>query len=179
VEQQNIPCVRCHGATVHGFEPVSATCQTCHPGHAVGLEGMQKLHCFACHDFLSTEPGLRPTRRDCLRCHSAKGVKAPFREHGGPMEMSCAGCHRPHAKKGEALVACTACHGRMAEGGLHARKGHAVCVECHHPHLWTAEEPDCRRCHAGAAAHAQGRACASCHSFAGAPLPPRPASLQP
>jgi hypothetical protein len=176
VDQQNIPCVRCHGATVHGFEPVSATCQTCHPGHAVGLQGMQKLHCFACHDFLSTEPGLRPTRRDCLRCHAAKGVKAPFREHGGPMEMSCASCHRPHAPAGQALLACTACHARIAEGGLHRDRGHARCLECHRAHLWTAEEADCRRCHAGAVEHAHGRSCLGCHGFGGAPLPPRPAA---
>ncbi len=176
VDGQKIACVRCHGTTVHGFEPVSATCASCHPGHAVGLVGMQRLHCFACHEFLSDEPGLRPTRHDCMRCHAAKGVKAPFREHGGgPMEMSCASCHRPHAPRDRALVACTTCHTAMAKGGLHARRGHAACTECHRPHLWTAEEKDCRRCHAAAAGHAEGRACLACHGFGGAPLPARPA----
>jgi hypothetical protein len=179
VEKAGLPCVRCHGTTVHGFEPVSASCAAadCHPGHKVALEGMQRLHCFACHEFLSAQAGLRPTRRDCLRCHAAQGVKAPFREHGGPMEMSCAACHRPHAPAGQALVACTACHNRMAQGGEHARPGHARCVECHRPHLWAAEEADCVRCHARATAHAKGGACKSCHGFGGAPLPVRPAAL--
>jgi hypothetical protein len=177
-EQQKIACVRCHATSVHGFEPVSARCVECHGAHAVRVPGMAKLHCFACHDFLSTEPGLRPTRRDCLRCHAAQGVGAPFAEHGGPMEMACAACHKPHAKDGEpTLAACTGCHAQMARGGLHARAGHARCVECHRPHLWKAEEADCTRCHARAAGHAAGKRCVECHPFGGAPLPPRPAAL--
>jgi hypothetical protein len=175
VKDHGVACVKCHGTTVHGFEPVAASCASCHPGHAVGLEGMQKLHCFACHQFLSPDPDLRPTRRDCLRCHAAQGVRAPFRDHGGPMEMSCASCHHPHASGPGALVSCTACHAQMAQGGLHASPGHARCVECHKPHLWTAADADCARCHTGgAAAHARGRACTGCHEFGGAPLPPRP-----
>jgi hypothetical protein len=179
VEENKIACVRCHAASMHGFEPVATKCVDCHPGHSVNLEKMQELHCFACHEFLTTEPGLRPTRRDCMRCHTAQGIHAPMKEHGAPMEMSCAACHRPHAKDGQTLAACTDCHARtlMAKGGLHAKKGHARCLDCHAPHLWTPEPRACLRCHADAPAHAQGKkACTDCHGFTGAPLPPLPVS---
>lgn len=174
-EQHHIACVRCHSASMHGFEPLVSKCEQCHPGHAVGLKGMEKLHCFACHDFLTTEPGLRPTRRDCMQCHTAQGIHAPVTAHGqGAMEIACGSCHKPHAAPGGRLLACTRCHPQMAKGGLHANPGHARCVECHHPHTWTAEQADCIRCHGGAAAHAGGKACTSCHGFSGAPLPPPP-----
>jgi hypothetical protein len=176
VDEQKIACVKCHATSVHGFEPVSATCVGCHGGHAVRVAGMQKLHCFACHEFLSKEPGLRPTRSDCLRCHTAQGIHAPIADHGGAMQVSCAACHKPHAREGEpVLVACTTCHTNMAKGGLHARAGHARCVECHRPHVWKADAAGCVRCHGGATAHAEGKACAGCHAFGGAPLPARQA----
>lgn len=175
-KEKGIACVRCHAASMHGFEPVAQKCQECHPGHAVGMEGMQALHCFACHEFLTNEPGLRPTRHDCMRCHTAAGINAPMKEHGAPMEMSCASCHRPHSKQAT-LAACTDCHVRakMAKGGLHASRGHARCTDCHRPHVWTPEAAGCLACHADAKTHAASRACAGCHSFRGAPLPPRQA----
>lgn len=171
-EEKKIACVRCHAASMHGFEPVAAKCAGCHPGHTVNVEKMQALHCFACHDFLTKEPGLRPTRRDCMRCHTAAGINAPIREHGAPMETSCAFCHRPHSKE-STLAECTECHARaqMSKGGLHAQKGHGRCLDCHKPHVWTPQVSACLRCHAGAPAHAQARECAECHSFRGVPLP--------
>jgi hypothetical protein len=172
-EQQKIACVRCHATSVHGFEPVSATCVGCHGQHLVGVSGMERLHCFACHEFLTTEPGLRPTRRDCMRCHSAQGINAPMGGHGGAMEMACAACHKPHAPPGQGILACTSCHTRMKQGGLHARAAHGRCLDCHHPHDWKFDVAACRRCHAEAAAHAEGRGCTTCHAFGGAPLPPR------
>lgn len=171
--EQKIACVKCHATSVHGFEPVSATCVSCHGKHLVGVTGMEKLHCFACHEFLTSESSLRPSRRDCMRCHSAQGIHAPMSDHGGAMEMACAACHKPHAPPGQALTACTACHLQMAKGGLHARKGHARCLDCHQPHTWKAEEPACLRCHQKAQAHARARACGECHAFGGAPRPPR------
>jgi len=170
-EEKRIACVRCHAASMHGFEPLAAKCQECHPGHAVGVKGMQALHCFACHDFLSREPGLRPTRRDCMRCHTAQGIHAPMADHGGAMEMPCAACHKPHAPEGQRLVSCTRCHTQMAKGGLHARRGHATCVDCHRPHTWSATAAGCAGCHPRAAGHTRGQVCTSCHAFAGAPLP--------
>lgn len=42
-EEKKIACIRCHAASMHGFEPVASKCQECHPGHAVGIGGMQAL----------------------------------------------------------------------------------------------------------------------------------------
>ncbi len=179
-EEQKIACVKCHASSVHGFEPVSAACVECHGKHLVGLAGMSKLHCFACHEFLTTEAGLRPTRRDCLRCHTAQGINAPMSDHGGAMEMTCAACHKPHAPAGQTVAGCTTCHTQMQKGGLHGRKGHAACLDCHRPHTWTATAAGCVRCHGKAAAHAAGRGCLECHLFGGAPLPrraPEPAAV--
>jgi hypothetical protein len=159
---------------MHGFAPVAQKCQECHPGHAVGMEGMQALHCFACHDFLADQGGLRPTRRDCMRCHTAQGIHAPMTPHGAPgAGMSCSGCHRPHRPKGQTLAACGECHtpDRMRQGGLHAIGGHAACLECHRPHTWKSAPEDCRRCHRLDPVHAGKRACSDCHDFTGAPLP--------
>jgi hypothetical protein len=179
-EQQKIACVKCHAAGVHGFEPISAACVECHGKHLVGVAGMTKLHCFACHEFLTTEPGLRPTRRDCMRCHSAQGIHAPMSDHGGAMEMACAACHKPHAAPGQALANCTSCHTQMKKGGLHARAGHQRCIACHLPHTWKAEDRACDACHKPPAGHARGKGCASCHAFGGAPLPKRaPADTPP
>ncbi len=180
VETKKIACVRCHAASMHGFEPVAAKCKECHGEHAVHVGKMQQLHCFACHDFLTTEPGLRPTRRDCLRCHTREGIHAPMNDHGAAMEMSCAACHRPHARDGRTLAPCTDCHRRsaMAKGGLHAKSAHATCLDCHAPHVWTAGQSVCARCHAGAAKHAEDKSCIACHSFRGAPRPVPPASAQ-
>ena len=178
VEEKKIACIRCHAASMHGFEPVAAKCVECHGQHTIGVAKMQALHCFACHEFLTNEPGLRPTRHDCLRCHTRQGIRAPMKEHGVPMEMSCAACHKPHAKDGKTLADCAECHRRaqMAKGGLHGKAGHRRCLDCHKPHLWTPEKDACARCHAGAAEHAQAKACKDCHSFRGAPLPPLPAT---
>jgi hypothetical protein len=174
-QQNGIACVRCHAASMHGFEPVAKKCEECHPGHAVGMEGMQALHCFACHDFLADQGGLRPTRRDCMRCHTAQGIHAPMKEHGTPagMGMSCAGCHRPHRPRGQTLAACSECHAAeaMAKGGLHAVSGHRACLQCHRPHTWTPEPDACRRCHKVGPDHAPKKACGECHDFTGAPLP--------
>jgi hypothetical protein len=113
-----------------------------------------------------------------MRCHTRQGMHAPMNDHGAPMEMSCAACHKPHAKDGQTLAACTECHApaQMAKGGLHARAGHARCLDCHAPHTWTPEKDVCLRCHASAPGHAKGKSCTECHKFEGAPLPRLPAS---
>ncbi len=177
VEQKKIACVTCHAAGVHGFEPVSEKCRECHGEHAVGEPGMQKLHCFACHDFLSAEPGLRPTRRDCLRCHRAEGVLPARFADDAPMQFACGACHKPHARlPEEKRLACGACHRQMPRAGLHALAGHRTCKTCHQAHIWRATQEDCLRCHRGATSHAKDMRCSSCHGFRGdeKPLPPKP-----
>jgi hypothetical protein len=174
--ERKIACVRCHAASMHGFEPIAAKCAECHPNHSVGLAGMQSLHCFACHDFLTSDASLRPTRRDCMRCHTAQGIRAPLSDHGAAMLISCASCHKPHAPPGQTLLGCTRCHApeAIAKGGLHAAKGHARCLDCHPAHTWRADANACGTCHAAAKEHARGQACAECHSFQGVPLPQAP-----
>ncbi len=171
-EEQGIACVTCHAAGVHGFEPVVSSCRRCHGEHVVREAPMARLHCFACHDFLSTEPGLRPTRRDCLRCHRAEGVSPARFAEDAPMQFACGDCHKPHARPpAPEHVACATCHGSLAGAGLHAWRGHGKCENCHRPHLWRSEPADCLRCHAPASGEvcAPGRAaqaaCASCHGF--------------
>ncbi len=165
--EQKIACVRCHGAGVHRFEPVVQSCRECHGEHAVNVAGMQKLHCFACHDFLSVETDLKPSRRDCLRCHRAQGVHPANFPEDAPMRFTCAACHRPHEAK--ALIACDSCHDKMAVAGLHRLSSHRDCGGCHHPHSWLSDRNECLRCHRTAPAHAGALTCASCHSFRGAP----------
>ena len=177
VVERKIACVTCHAAGVHGFEPVVDSCRSCHGEHTVRESGMEKLHCFACHNFLSTDPGLLPTRRDCLRCHRAEGVLPARFSDTAPMQFDCGYCHQPHARTtaGE-MVDCSTCHREVQRAGLHSLHGHTSCTRCHVPHLWRAATGLCARCHGSSADHARGRRCAACHSFAGAgqPIPPRP-----
>ncbi|MFL5437808.1 MAG: hypothetical protein ACJ79W_01485 [Myxococcales bacterium] len=169
--EQKIGCIRCHGGAVHRFEPASARCKECHGEHAVRAEGMQKLHCFACHDFLSVEGTLRPTRRDCLRCHRAEGVHPARFPDDAPMQFACASCHRPHAPVQRERVACESCHSALAAAGLHGLRAHRECARCHKAHAWRSESADCLRCHRDAASHAARLTCSECHRWQGSPTP--------
>jgi hypothetical protein len=173
--EQKIACVRCHAAGVHRFEPPAAACKSCHGEHAVRAAGMQQIHCFACHDFLSVASDLRPTRRDCLRCHRAEGVHPARFPEEGPMRFVCAACHKPHAPAGSERVACASCHKTIVTAGLHREPGHRDCAKCHRAHVWTSAPADCLRCHPTAPAHDGHLTCSSCHSWRGAPIPPRAA----
>jgi hypothetical protein len=174
---RGVECLKCHGGEMHGFEPVVASCQGCHGQHLVRESGMQKLHCFACHDFLSTEAGLRPTRGDCLRCHRAQGVHPGRFSEDAPMQFDCRECHHPHSEQAkQERLECRRCHPGVERAALHGIPAHASCADCHEPHLWRTDPASCARCHPRAKGHAEGKACSVCHSFAGAGLPraPRP-----
>jgi hypothetical protein len=166
-EEKKIPCIRCHAASMHGFTPMAEKCAECHPRHGVSVGGMEKLHCFACHEFLTAEPGgLRPTRRDCMRCHTAQGIHAPVGDHGEPMGMDCSACHKPHAPPEKALVPCLDCHPTIAKDGLHGRHMNEPCLGCHVAHTWKATEKGCARCHATLkAGHPAATNCYACHGF--------------
>ncbi len=178
VTREKIGCLTCHAAGLHGFEPAVSSCKNCHGEHAVREATMGKLHCFACHNFLSADPGLRPTRRDCLRCHRAEGVLPARFADDAPMQFACGECHKPHAIPPQPeRVACEACHAGVARAGLHGWRGHGACLRCHHAHTWRSEVKDCLACHPRAAsshfsqALTEGRSCTSCHGFRGAPRP--------
>jgi hypothetical protein len=147
----------------------------------VRTQGMQQLHCFACHDFRSADAGLRPTRRDCLACHRAQGVHPARFAEDAPMQFACGECHHPHATSTATIrTDCHACHGRIERAGLHGLRAHQGCTNCHVPHLWRTEEATtCLECHGQARAHAERKACSVCHSFAGGGIPRAPQSLQP
>ncbi len=175
VEQQGIDCLKCHAAAMHGFTPAVETCKACHGDHAIQAVGMQALHCFACHNFLSRETGLRPHRADCLRCHREKGIHPARFSDAAPMQFDCAACHHPHAKSLAAeRLPCLGCHQGVPKAGHHADRGHQSCLDCHPAHLWKSGDKSCQKCHQ--APHAEGKACANCHGFHGAgepkPAPP-------
>lgn len=173
--EAKISCVRCHASGVHRFEPPTRICAECHPGHSVAVEPMHQFHCLACHDFLSVEKTMRPSRRDCLRCHQARGIHPSRFPDDAPMRFTCGACHKPHSVPGADRVECDACHVAVAKSGLHARPAHRDCRQCHKAHAWKSEKEDCLRCHkAFASHHADRPTCSECHSWTAAEAPPRP-----
>jgi hypothetical protein len=174
VGKQRIDCVTCHAQAMHGFTPAVATCKSCHGDHAIEVVGMQKLHCFACHNFLSTDPGLRPTRADCLRCHRENGIHPGRFSDAAPMQFDCAACHHPHARsRQQEQLPCLECHAGVPRAGHHRDRGHGRCLDCHGAHLWKAGNESCARCHPDPQ-HARGNSCATCHGFHGAGQPRAP-----
>ena len=161
-EEKKIACVRCHAASMHGFEPVASKCQECHGEHAVSVAKMHSLHCFACHEFLTNEPGLRPTRHDCLRCHTRQGIHAPMKDHGAPMEMSCAAATSRTRRTADPrrVRRVPQAPAQMAKGASTRRAGHRRCLDCHKPHVWTPEKGACRGATRAPPDHAHGKACA-------------------
>jgi hypothetical protein len=179
VDKAGVECVRCHAQAMHGFAPAVDACRSCHGEHAVRAVGMQPLHCFACHNFLSRDEGLRPARADCLRCHRENAVHPARFSEAAPMQFDCAACHHPHARSlAEERIPCLGCHPGVPAAGLHAPAGHRRCADCHGAHLWKSGDARCGGCHA--APHAKGKSCATCHGFhgAGEPRPPRSAPRQ-
>jgi hypothetical protein len=175
VAGQKIACVRCHANAMHGFAPPTDSCKECHGAHMVNAVGMQQLHCFACHNFLSQDPGLRPTRHDCLRCHRQQGVHPSRFADDAPMQFACSACHHPHATSAKTMrTDCRTCHTQIERGGLHGSRGHRDCAKCHPAHLWRTEDGTCARCHGDWKAHAGGKRCSLCHSFAGGGYPLQP-----
>ena len=169
-EEKKIACVACHAEGMHGFHPLTESCRKCHGQHTVRAQGMAKLHCFVCHDFLSPDPGLLPTRRDCLRCHRSEGVHPARFGEGAPMQFDCGTCHKPHAATPqEAVASCTECHVVAQSAGQHARHVKQRCTTCHAPHLWAAGRAECVTCHASADRHAAGKGCTTCHLFRSVP----------
>ncbi len=169
-EENKVACVTCHAEGMHGFHPLTDSCKKCHGEHTVRAQGMAKLHCFVCHDFLSPDPGLLPTRRDCLRCHRSEGVHPARFSETAPMQFDCGICHKPHAATpGESLARCTSCHVVSDTAGQHARHLRQACTTCHAPHLWVAGRAECVRCHAAAERHAAGKGCTGCHLFRSVP----------
>ncbi len=161
--EQKIACTKCHLAGSHRFEPVAESCKGCHGKHTINVQGMQKMHCFACHDFLTAGKDLKPTRRSCLRCHQEKGVMGSGFPEKAPMQFGCSACHKPHAPPHEEILSCSTCHPVIGKAGLHSKPHHRDCKTCHKPHAWSTQREDCLRCHPNKATHNGHKACAECH----------------
>ena len=177
--EHKIACVRCHAASMHGFEPDRGALRgAATPATPWASHGMEGMHCFACHEFLGDEPGLRPTRRDCLRCHTAQGIHAP-RERRTARRWRWPA--RPATGRtraaGETLVACTSATTPRAIARARAprrRRGHGRCVDCHPAAHLDGGAGGLRALpRARAGPRARPKACTACHSFAGAPAPAR------
>ncbi|MBI2853165.1 MAG: hypothetical protein HYX84_08750 [Chloroflexi bacterium] len=163
-EEQNLACTKCHSTTLHRFEAPGPICQVCHIEKRVITPAMADFHCSTCHNFLSTEEKLHPTRKACLDCHQTRAVETVNWPADAPMQFECATCHKPH----ELVlpdVACQTCH---TATGAHTERSHATssCQTCHKPHEWQVSQRDtCTSCHAAQVEHQVGFFCGTCHSF--------------
>lgn len=179
VVDEQIPCAACHLEQGHRFVPTIGSCKECHGPHVVNTVGMQKLHCFACHDFLSVKETLRPSRRDCLRCHREEGLHPSRFPPDAPMQFACAECHRPHVPPGEEHIPCLDCHEGIGEVELHALPDHRVpCVDCHVPHEWKSDKGACFECHEELRKHYPKYPCLDCHEWGPGPTPKEPATQE-
>ncbi len=170
VERERIDCLRCHGHAIHGVESAADLCIDCHEDQTV-LRGsdiagpMHEVHCLACHNFLTTDEDMAPSRARCLECHGSRDMLEAVFPADAPMgKLLCYACHRPHQPRGERLVDCASCHAAIAGAGLHGRIGHGAATppDAALPPDAT-EEPDAQP---PAAPHPDGARpveCARCH----------------
>ena len=163
---KDVSCLDCHGAGIHRFGAALDSCQGCHGPRTLRTTGMEKLHCLACHNFLTKEETIKPPARVCVTCHRAENVSDETRyPANAPMaKLQCWACHFPHVDEGEALVGCGDCHDKLHGG--HQDPGHAKCADCHVAHSWVTEDRQCVACHPQSVGHRRDQSCAACHSFA-------------
>lgn len=164
-EVQNIACTKCHSITVHRFEAPGTICSVCHEEKHIDVNGMAKMHCTACHQFLAEGEHPLPTRSGCLDCHQAlTAFKYPW-PVDAPMQFACGECHQPHHEPGERLVGCQSCH---TTGGMHLKPAHdaSTCTVCHGPHEWQVTRREtCLLCHPASTEHYADTLCNDCHQF--------------
>lgn len=166
MEDGKIDCMRCHARLIHEFAPTEESCTECHPPHNLLVSGMERLHCLACHNFLTQEETIKPQREQCLECHRAKGVLEPSWPENAPMtDFPCYACHRPHREKEPTPVACHTCHAVIERHGLHKIEDHQDCGNCHKPHAWTPQRKSCTECHDDMISHYAHKKCWECHDF--------------
>ncbi|MCA9665149.1 MAG: NapC/NirT family cytochrome c [Myxococcales bacterium] len=169
VRGKPVTCVSCHVRSAHQLTDSRQSCRDCHADMSRSGDKMQRLHCDACHNFLSKRKSLRPAKRTCLDCHRARNVKSiELSAHGAMGRFECSSCHRPHAKRGARRVACGTCHERIKSHGLHSHEEHKTCTSCHTPHGWTPTVARCKSCHEDVE-HKKPlpakKSCWSCHAF--------------
>jgi hypothetical protein len=176
-----IECLTCHARTAHRFQPVDSTCaqQGCHLVDSVKIRlgrmaarfrdwkpqpNEELLYCNSCHQFtaaaqfLSPDSALgllRPTSRNCFKCHAMRVLLATFDPAREPHGGACGMCHNPHTniKPADALKSCTTaqCHANWRDVDFHTgvthRKVAEQCEICHDPHSARVDASDCVGCH--------------------------------
>lgn len=165
-EEQNIACVKCHGVTIHRFQPPKQICGVCHEGNPVKVTPMASIHCLECHNYVG-EGSLLPTRKDCLECHQTMPQSKVNWPSQAPMQFQCKDCHKPHVQEAP-VVQCLSCHPGVPSAGKHTVKAHASvsCQTCHKPHEWTVTKREtCLSCHSAKENHNPGPSCTNCHSY--------------
>lgn len=146
VLKAKIPCIRCHGAGMHGFHPSPTICRDCHQHVFVRIQGMGTLHCLSCHEYLAPDRSLKPSRASCLACHSRMGLARVSFGGTSPMQFPCGACHEPH-KNANPKQSCAGCHQKAVNPAAPA--AHQDCTVCHRPHYWNfGSGSQCRDCHA-------------------------------
>lgn len=166
VTKAGVSCLRCHARSIHKFRTARDACVECHEQQVRNAKGMERLHCLGCHNFLSREETMKPSRRVCLDCHRSSGILDPDFPQNAPMaRLACWGCHLPHAPSGPSQVPCASCHDQMERHGLHSVPDHQRCIDCHAPHTWKTERASCLQCHDDKTDHNPGKDCWSCHSM--------------
>ncbi len=149
VEQEKIPCWRCHAKSIHRFRPPAEVCKECHPKQTLTIAPMARLHCTSCHNYLAHQVTLLPTRNDCLWCHQRQLTARVIFKEDSPMQYECQTCHNPHHKQSP-LASCQRCHKEffISQKPNSPRTAHQDCFSCHRPHTWrTEKDTTCRSCH--------------------------------
>ena len=156
VEHRN--CRACHEPHSGG---VITTCASCHtdqqkwapPGHQA---------CSSCHD----NPHTGGVGKTCTTCHADKTHAPHATVNGG-----CRSCHSAHDRKGVTFSgSCVSCHAPAGLPGLHTKKDHQNCTQCHQGTHATAlpanQRKLCGTCHQGLEKHEPNAPrCVSCHLF--------------
>lgn len=144
LQKAKIDCLRCHARSIHSFDGALDSCAECHERESKRKLGMQRLHCMACHNFLTRKDTLKPSNRICVDCHQSRGMgeKTAAMTH-----FSCQVCHQPHSDEPVAASACIGCHTTEKGQGLHSTPQHSQCTVCHKAHTWSTTKKDCFSCH--------------------------------
>ncbi len=176
-----IQCLTCHARTAHRFQPADTTCaqQGCHFTDSIRIRlgrmavrfrdwkpqpNEEVLYCNSCHQFtadaqfLAADSALgllRPTSRNCFKCHEMRTLLATFDPAREPHGGACGMCHNPHTnlKPADALKSCTdaQCHANWRDVEFHTgathRKVAERCEVCHDPHSARVDASDCVGCH--------------------------------
>jgi hypothetical protein len=143
-----VPCVRCHGGSLHDRPVAAEACASCHAAVPMRSEPRDEASCVRCHEFSSDPASAGAALRLGVR-GGAPRVDGG-RVHGA---VDCRQCHNPHRDPVDpaapTAAGCTGCHrGDIAAQVAAGPEGHRTCLGCHAVHAdRLAGTPQCDRCH--------------------------------